>query len=565
MRSRLAVILMADMVDYSRLMEADQTGTIGLVRELRERWLEPEAERRGGEVLKRMGDGWIIAFNSVTEAVETAQAVQSALASHEMIKLRVAAHLGEIAEDGLDLYGAGINITSRLQTEAAPGGVLISEGLYRQLDVKLADGFSDAGSFELKNIENPVSGFQWRPTASSAAPVDDVPVIAIEPVTAVPDRQESREAAADLQEQFALRLSRRTGIRVLALKEEGDVTATYLLRGRLRTVGASARLTLSLLLRESGRVLWSDAYESSPENMFELVDQAADHADADLRQTINMLDGERFGQLPDDALSASELRARAANSFYASTLASYERAVDLLDRALRLAPENPMSLAMWAHAWTWLLRSRFETGDSAHISVIAARADAAVQSAPRSDFVGKARAEVRLKLMGDLEGAKRACDRVKKINPAYTSLKVVEVEVALAEGAWRRVRKLSAAFCEQYPKDDFIPYLLYIRSVAESLSGQLDKAVRSVGEAIEMRPACRRYRLLLAEIHRQVGDGPAEEQARAAAADTPDDFDLYAPELVLPKAKAHLMVILGPSRSGMTDSPSMVPENPSAQ
>ena len=92
MKRRLAVILMADMVDYSAAMEIDQAGTIALIRELRQRWLEPEAAQRGGQVLKRMGDGWIIAFDSVTDAVETAQAVQIALVGHRNIRLRIAAH-----------------------------------------------------------------------------------------------------------------------------------------------------------------------------------------------------------------------------------------------------------------------------------------------------------------------------------------------------------------------------------------------------------------------------------------------------------------------------------------
>ena len=117
--------------------------------------------------------------------------------------------------------------------------------------------------FELKNIAQPVTGFQWRPTVPSTSHVDDVPAIAITPIAAVPARQETREAAADFQEQLTLRLSRRTGIHVLALEEGGDLTATYLLRGRLRAGSASARLTLSLVLRESGRVFWSDSYESS--------------------------------------------------------------------------------------------------------------------------------------------------------------------------------------------------------------------------------------------------------------------------------------------------------------
>ncbi|MEM9105508.1 MAG: adenylate/guanylate cyclase domain-containing protein [Pseudomonadota bacterium] len=227
MKRRLAVILMADMVDYTSAMESDQVATVGLIRELREKWLEPEAETRGGEVLKRLGDGWIFAFASVTDAVETAQTVQSALVSHERIRLRIAAHLGEIVEDEADIYGTGINITARLQTEAPPGGLMISEDLHRQLDERLADGFGDAGTFELKNIAKPVTGFQWRPTKAQVTDDDDVPIIAVEQVKTSPETGETLEAGADLQEQLVHNLSRRTGVRILATDESGDAVATY--------------------------------------------------------------------------------------------------------------------------------------------------------------------------------------------------------------------------------------------------------------------------------------------------------------------------------------------------
>ena len=546
MQRRLAVIFVADMVDYSSLMEADQGQAIGLIRDLRERWLEPEAARRGGEVLKRMGDGWIIAFNAVTDAVETAQAVQTALANQDPIKLRIAAHLGEIAEDGTDVYGTGINIAARLQTEAPPGGVLISEDLHRLLDEKLAEDFRSVGDFELKNIAKSVRGFQWRPVTENAEPIDDIPVVAVEPIVAVPHRQDLEEAAADLQEQIALNLSRRTGIRVLSLEKEDDAKATYLVKGRLRAGATPARLILSLILRESGRVLWSDAYENHGDDIYELIDLAAGRADAELRHTINMLDGERFDHLPDSALSASELRARAANNFYTATAASYERAIGLLERALRLAPENPMGLAMWAYAWTWLLSARFEKGDRALRDEIVARADAAAQSDSRSDFIGKVRTEIMLKIVGDLEAAKRAWTHARKVNPNYANFKVLEIEIALAEGSWDRAGDLCTTFLSGYPKDDHAPYILYIRSVAMLLAGQLEEAARSAGDAVELRPSCQRYWRLLAEIHRRSGDAPAEERARASAGRIPDDFDLYAPALVLPKASASLMATLAP-------------------
>ena len=165
MEHRLTVIMFADMADYTRLMGEDQSGTIDLVHELKTKWLEPETSLRGGHVVKRMGDGWIIEFKAVSAAVDAAQVAQNNLASHPKIRLRIAIHIGEIADDGTDLFGSSINIASRLQTEAPPGGIMISEDLYRQLDDQIASEFGDAGSFSLKNIARPITGFQWRPSA----------------------------------------------------------------------------------------------------------------------------------------------------------------------------------------------------------------------------------------------------------------------------------------------------------------------------------------------------------------------------------------------------------------
>ncbi|MEK9662769.1 MAG: adenylate/guanylate cyclase domain-containing protein, partial [Alphaproteobacteria bacterium] len=223
---RLAVILMADMVDYSRLMENDLEGTIRLIRELRDRWLEPEIGQRGGEVLKRLGDGWIVAFSSVSDAVEAAQAAQVALAAHPQIKLRIALHLGEIVDDGTDLYGTGINIAARLQAEAPPGGVMVSEDVHRQFDSQRVEHFAEAGTFELKNIAQPVRAFQWRPAGIAPVRADEVPTIAVEQVVAAPDADDLRAAAADLREQLLHRLSCRTGIRVLSADAAGGQAPT---------------------------------------------------------------------------------------------------------------------------------------------------------------------------------------------------------------------------------------------------------------------------------------------------------------------------------------------------
>ena len=114
--SRLAALMVVDVVDYTRLMDRDEAAAINAIRELKSKHLEPKAVEKGGEILKRMGDGWIIAFSSVPATVGCATQVQTTLAGHPVIKLRIGAHIGEIIEDETDFYGAGVNLASRLQT-----------------------------------------------------------------------------------------------------------------------------------------------------------------------------------------------------------------------------------------------------------------------------------------------------------------------------------------------------------------------------------------------------------------------------------------------------------------
>ena len=207
MHSRIATLMVADMVGYSLLMDRDSARAIGAVRELREKHLEPTVLKHGGEILKRMGDGWIFAFGSADDQARCALEVQSALAGHELIKLRIGAHVGEILEDEHDFYGAGVNLAQRLQTESPPGGIMISQDLHTRLAEKLKQHFRDAGSFQLKNIAQPVNGFQWRPSVCIETGGEmrritgDVPTVAVEPFEYSPDETEPRAVAADLRDQ----------------------------------------------------------------------------------------------------------------------------------------------------------------------------------------------------------------------------------------------------------------------------------------------------------------------------------------------------------------------------
>jgi len=551
MKRRLAVILMADMVDYTAAMEADQAGTVGLIRELRERWLEPEAERRGGEVLKRMGDGWIITFVSITDAVETAQSVQTALSSHDKIRLRVAAHLGEIVEDEADLYGSGINITARLQSEAPPGGVMISEDLHRQLDTKLAEAFGDAGAFTLKNISRPVTGYQWRPEVTGRRRKEDLPVIGVEPVSVLPDNTDTRDAAADLREQLVHSLGRRTGIRVMVVDgapPETEDGPTYRLRGRLRVRGDTARVALSIIVTETGRLSWSNSYEGPADDLLGLSDGAATQADIDIRLAINAGDNDRLAHLPDEALSVSELRARAAGTAYRMTLEDYRHSVLLIERALRLSPTDPMSLAMWAEFRLFELLAQFREIDEDVAARLATACDSAVQALPRSDYVYSTRAFIRTAVTRNFAGARRDLDRGEQINPGYIYFDFYRGWLELVSGApGEALRVLKARWLER--RQDTTWYMVsYLAAIGAILDHQYAEAVAILEDAIEARPACKAYHTLLAEAWSGAGDEAKAEAVRRATAGIPYLPDIVAPRVELPGAGAALIEKLTPTQ-----------------
>ena len=268
MKSRLTILMFVDLVGYSAMMSRDQDGAIGAVRALKAQHLEPVAIEYGGEVLKRMGDGWILAFPSVGSAVDCAVQVQTELYGHRSIKLRVGCHIGEIVEDEDDFYGAGVNIAQRIQTEAPPGGVMVSEDLYRQLSDERRKDLTDAGTFNLKNISQPVRLYQWRPAIGLNQRWGNVPSIAVQSIEFAPADSETAAVAGDIRDQLFVRLSRRKGISVFdALVKPAD-KATYDLRGRLRLAGEKGRLTLTLVLREEGRPVWSETFEASTGDIF---------------------------------------------------------------------------------------------------------------------------------------------------------------------------------------------------------------------------------------------------------------------------------------------------------
>ena len=173
---RLAAILAADVVGCSRLMEADETGTLAALKSLRRELIDPRMATYCGRVVKLMGDGMLAEFPSVVDALACAIDIQEAVASRNidiahdrLIAFRIGINLGNVMVEGDDLYGDGVNVAARLEQLAEPGGIAISGTVREHVEGKLDARFADAGEQRVRNIARPVHVFRWSPVAKAAA------------------------------------------------------------------------------------------------------------------------------------------------------------------------------------------------------------------------------------------------------------------------------------------------------------------------------------------------------------------------------------------------------------
>ncbi|MCP5074695.1 MAG: adenylate cyclase, partial [Rhodobacteraceae bacterium] len=234
MQRRLAAILAADVVDYTRLMSEDQERTLAALRELRNELFEPVVAGHKGNVIKRMGDGWLVEFSSVSDAASCALRIQEGLRGHEIIRLRIGIHTGEVVFENEDIFGDGVNVAARLEQLAEPCEVLLSDNAYQSLDGKAAAQFGGGSSHELKNIARPVTVWRW-PAASkltdrnAAKNSDDVlalsgkPSIAVLPFDNMSGDREQEYFSDGVTEDIITELSRNRWMTVIAR----NTTFTY--------------------------------------------------------------------------------------------------------------------------------------------------------------------------------------------------------------------------------------------------------------------------------------------------------------------------------------------------
>ncbi|TMJ34962.1 MAG: guanylyl cyclase [Alphaproteobacteria bacterium] len=298
---RLAAILAADVVGYSRLIGADEAGTLAALRDLWATRFNPAVAEHRGRIVKMMGDGALVEFPSAVDAVDCAIAIQRAMTDYnssrsgrQPIELRIGVNSGDIVIDGDDIFGDGVNVAARLEGQAPKTGILVSDVVYAQIRGKISAVFVDAGELALKNIEMPVRAWRWDgevpPVESSAkAPTgsDDMPSIAVLPFTNMSGDPEQEYFSDGITEDIITDLSKIAGLMVVARNSSfayknkspdvrtvgRELGVMSVLEGSIRRAGSRVRITAQLIDATTGGHLWAERYDRDLTDIFALQDE----------------------------------------------------------------------------------------------------------------------------------------------------------------------------------------------------------------------------------------------------------------------------------------------------
>ena len=377
---RLAAILAADVVGYSRLIGADEEGTLNRLRVIRAEVIDPKITEHRGRIVKTTGDGLLVEFSSVVDALRCATQWQqrmdernAAAPGDDRIEYRIGVHQGDIVVEDEDIFGDGVNVAARLEGLADPGGICVSARVQEDAAGRLDMAFADLGEQSLKNIARPVRVYRVRlttaenqpkarPTESGPLTLPDKPSIAILPFANLNGDPEQEYFADGMVEEIITALSRIRWLFVIArnssythkgqsvdVKQVGrELRVRYVLEGSVRKAGNRVRITAQLIEAEAGSHVWAERYDRSLDDIFALQDEIALSTVGAIEPSLREAEIERVKRKRPDSLDAYDLVLRALPHVYAVMPEEAQKAVPLLERALALEPDYGLAHAFLA-------------------------------------------------------------------------------------------------------------------------------------------------------------------------------------------------------------------------
>jgi len=420
---RLAAILAADVVGYSRLMGADEMGTLGAMKRHREKVFDPAVAANNGRTFKLMGDGTLVEFGSVVDAVRCALEIQTAIAAEPAtggphIRLRIGINLGDVILDGDDVYGDGVNVAARLEPLADHGGICIASIVKESVGDRVDVSFRDAGEVEVKNISRPIRVWKWKPgdgtgatpkqhgSAPAAEPCGGKS-IAVLPFDNMSGDPEQEYFSDGISEDIITDLSRISGLTVIArnssfaykgksvdLRVVGrELGVTSILEGSIRRAGNRVRINAQLIDATNGTHVWAERFDRNLTDIFEVQDEVTLRIVSALKVALTPAEEKRVTAAVTSSPEAHDLVMRARERVGApiTSLDELNETIDLFKRAIELDPAYGDALAglATAHFMDHLNRWSDDAGSAYERAL--AFADRAVAASPDEPFPHYAR------------------------------------------------------------------------------------------------------------------------------------------------------------------------------
>jgi adenylate cyclase len=389
---RLAAIMAADVVSYTRLMDLDEAGTLARLKALRSELFDPRTEAYGGRIFKNTGDGALAEFPSATDAVQAALDIQHELAARnadlpeaERILLRVGISLGDVIVEGDDLFGNGVNIAARMEALAAPGSICVSANVYEHVAGAIEAEFEDLGEQEVKNLPRPVRCYQLSPssTANAVTPAEtgelptsgtslpvalpDKPSIAVLPFNNMSGDPEQEFFADGMTEDIITLLSQVPGLFVIARNSTfaykgqspdvravaADLGVRYILEGSVRKGGNRIRITAQFIDAETGNHIWANRYDRVLDDIFEVQDEVTAGIVGALQSRLLVAEASFLNRRPTVELDAWGNVVRAKTKLFAYRRADLDEAEPHARRAIEIDPNYAEAYAVLAHIMVW--------------------------------------------------------------------------------------------------------------------------------------------------------------------------------------------------------------------
>jgi len=512
---RFAVVMCADVVGYSRLMGIDEEGTFARLNTVRRDLFDPTIVEHRGRIVRAMGDGFLVEFNSVVDAVRCAVKVQNEMPEQtaEMpedrrIQFRVAIAMGDVVTDGDLIYGQAVDIGSRMESLAEPGGINVSRAVRDQVRDRLPIAFEDLGEHQVKNVARPVRAFRIVLDKPAAAPATAARRAAAPPerpgLVVLPFQNIGGDAEAEffldsVVEDLITELARARWFSVVARNTSfsykgkradskqlaRELGVRYVVEGSLRKAGNRVRIGCQLVEAGSGEHLWAERFDGTLEDSFDLQDQITESLIGSVGPVLRGAEVERARRKPEPSQDVYDLVCRAIPLAFAEAAEDNQEALRLLGLVFEADPDNSLAnaLAAWCrqqrHLMNW---PGAEDDDREAAKRLARVAIAGGGDTPLALAVAGA---VRAALSRDHDSALAAVDRATMINPNSAIVLGFDALTRCLCGAYDKAIEHAEKALHLSPLEPLNYHASFTLALACLFTGRNEEAVTHARKAIE--------------------------------------------------------------------------------